>query len=88
MPIILEASDVLVRGPSDEDEGEDLALPTVNANEGIWFNGVADEGHEAFILSRKAHHESCNTLQKPYDVTVACVLLRAYALVPSHVAIG
>ena len=47
-------------------------------HEGIWFNGVQDDGHEGFRLSRQDHGPFCfcNINRKPYDIVVTCVLLR------------
>ena len=39
--------------------------------ENISFNGVGDNGHETFILEKKATDFSfCKTAQKPYDIYV------------------
>lgn len=54
----------------------------MDVDEGIFFNGVADDAHEDFLLSEEAPGGFVKTLQKPYDVAVACVLLRAYLLAP------
>jgi hypothetical protein len=82
VPLILEAADVLISGPCDEDE--DFVPPIVHVDEGICFNGVADDGHETFCLSQQVRHHFVKTLGKPYDVAVACVLLRAHLLAPNH----
>jgi hypothetical protein len=82
VPLILEATDTLISGPSDNDE--DFVLPIVNVDEGICFNGVADDGHETFCLRRQFRHHFVKTLKKPYDTAVACILLRAYLLAPNN----
>ncbi|KAF2193520.1 HET-domain-containing protein [Zopfia rhizophila CBS 207.26] len=81
VPLILEAADVVISGPRDNDQ--DLVPPTANVDEGICFNGVADDAHETFYLSRRVRHHFVKTLRKPYDTAVACVLLRAYLLAPN-----
>ena len=80
--LIIEAADVLISGPGGSDK--EMLPPIVSAEEGIIFNGVADDGHETFSLTRR-NRGFVKTLQKPYDLTVACVLLRAYLLAPSNV---
>ncbi|KAH8811262.1 heterokaryon incompatibility protein-domain-containing protein [Xylogone sp. PMI_703] len=70
--LVLEAVDVLI----------DRSI--VDTNKGIYFNGVADEGHETFFLGQSSQKGSIKTLRKPYDLVVACVLLRAYLLAPNN----
>lgn len=82
--MILEAADALVTGPSNGDS--QLTPPVSDPTHGIWFNGVADDEHEPLRLSRKVHQKCfVKTARKPYDLAVACVLLRAYLLAPSIV---
>ena len=86
----MEASDVLLRGPLEEDDDENDAIittPIVDVNEGIFFNGVADDSHEAFVLSERERRGLVKTLRKPYDFAVACVLLRAFMLAPGCVEV-
>lgn len=80
-PLIIEISDVLVTGRWD-DNG-DLIPPTVDINLGIYFNGVADDGHEPFELGPNLQKPFVKTLMKPYDIAVGCILLRAYLLAPT-----
>lgn len=82
VPLILEAADALVCGPADDNES--LIPPIANLDEGIAFNGVGDDGHETFYLSREARHHFVKTLRKPYDTAVACILLRAHLLSPNN----
>ena len=84
VPLILEAADVLVCGPSDN--GEDLVPPTANIEEGIYINGVASDGHEPFRLSyhQRPQRNFVKTLMKPYDTAISCILLRAYLLAPNN----
>lgn len=81
--MILEAADVLVTGPLD---GDSRLTPAVaDPIRGIWFNGVAEDEHEPFRLSREVHRTWCKTARKPYDIAITCVLLRAYLLAPGIV---
>lgn len=91
--LIIEAADVLVCGPTPEqfprhylnkqvDEDIDFYPPICEIEDGIWLNGLAEDGHEAFILRRSHRDDSCKTLFKPYDTIVGCILLRAYQLQP------
>lgn len=82
VPLIIEAADAHICGPTEN--GEDLAPPIANVDDGIAFNGVADDSHETFHLSREAQYYFVKTLQKPYDTAVACVLLRAHLLCPNN----
>ncbi|KAH8891767.1 hypothetical protein GQ53DRAFT_590363, partial [Thozetella sp. PMI_491] len=82
--LILEASDVLVCGVEGVDEDGELLPPVVDINKGIRFNGVADDAHETFVLWQEIRDAFVKTLEKPYDLPVACLLLRAHLLAPSH----
>ena len=84
--LILEAADVLVQGPLDA--GNELLSPVVDVKDGICFNGVANDRHEDFRLSELWDDFSVKTLQKPYDVAVSCVLIRAHVLAPNQIQIG
>ncbi|EXJ75623.1 uncharacterized protein A1O5_00130 [Cladophialophora psammophila CBS 110553] len=81
VPLIIEAADVLIRGPYVEDG---FSSPIANVEDGICFNGVSDDAHEDFCLSEQVCHRFVKTFEKPYDVAVACVLLRAYLLAPTQ----
>ncbi|KAL7916849.1 heterokaryon incompatibility domain-containing protein [Trichoderma velutinum] len=87
VPMILEAADVLVRGPWSE-----LSLvtpPLIDATKGIWFDGMWDDGHDPFRLSRNEKGPCFfKTARKSYDIVVTCTLLRAYLLAPSIVELG
>jgi hypothetical protein len=72
--LILEASDVLLSGLSNEETT--ITPPIVDKDEGIIFNGFADDCHETFVLSAKCPSGFVKTNRKPYDLAVACVLLR------------
>lgn len=82
--LVIEAADVLVSGPSDNDQ--DIVLPIINVDDGIWFNGVADDAHEPFHFGPRGE-EWVKTNQKPYDTAVACILLRAYLLAPKNMVV-
>lgn len=81
VPVILEAADVLVCCPADEGE---ILPPIANLDEGIYFNGVADDAHEPLCLNEQDCDTFVKTMRKPYDLAVACVLLRASLLAPKQ----
>ncbi|KAM0263417.1 hypothetical protein ACHAQJ_001273 [Trichoderma viride] len=87
VPMIVEAADVLVTGPLND--SSQSTPPVADPTHGIWFNGLGEDGHEPLCLSRK-DHQRCfvKTARKPYDLAVACVLLRAYLLAPSVVELS
>lgn len=80
--LILEASDILLSGPTED--AASITPPIVDEEEGIFFNGVADDSHEAFTLPGDGF---VKTLRKPYNIVVGCVLLRAFQLAPSCVVV-
>jgi hypothetical protein len=80
--LILEASDILLSGPTEDNAP--ITAPIVDEKEGIFINGVADDSHEPFILPG---HGFVKTVRKPYDLVVACVLLRAFRLAPSCIEV-
>lgn len=53
---------------------EDVTFST----EQIRFNGVEDDGHETFVVTRKKGDEFnfCKTARKPYDLFVGLILAR------------
>lgn len=71
-------------------ECDDENTPPLIDNEQIRFNGVGDDGHETFIVSKK--HSSdfnfCKTAQKPYDEVVVAVLCAANSIAPSALDIS
>ena len=83
---MIEGVDIPVRREFDED-----TPPTINANL-IHFNGVGDDGHETFVIHRKAKKDDenvggglmaftfCKTARKPYDIFVAGTLILAKTL--------
>lgn len=81
--MIVEAADVLVTGPSDDNFR--ITPPVADPVRGIWFNGVAEDGHEPFCMGPDVQKTWCKTNRKPYDIAVVCVLLRAYLLAPGNV---
>jgi len=58
--------------------------PVLITNGHIQFNGIDDEGHETFGLSRinVGEFELCETDNKPYDKFVVFVLILAHNLAP------
>jgi hypothetical protein len=83
--LILEASDVPVCGPFVDNQPGVLQPPMVSFEKGIKLNGVWDDANDPFILSAEPHHGWCKTNEKPYDLAVACILLRAYMLAKDQV---
>lgn len=63
-------------------EDEDFPPPVIKEKEGIELNGVSSSAHEPLILTLDDEWKFCKTEEKPYDVAVGCILLRAYTLVP------
>lgn len=51
---------------------------------GIWFNGIEDDGHETFHLTRvgSGRFNCCKTALKPYDRVVVAVLCLANFFAP------
>lgn len=63
--------------------GEEKSHPEIS-EEGCWFNGIQEEGHETFELSRKdTEFEFCKTERKPYDLIVCMCLLAASDVIGS-----
>ena len=72
---LVAASPVKLAHDCDEPE-----TPPHVGNENIWFNGVGDDGHETFVLTRKGtDFDFCKTAQKPYDLIVVAILAVAAA---------
>lgn len=91
--LIIEAADILVCGPEPDEfprhyygriisEDIDFWPPVCEVEDGIWLNGLAEDGHEPFVLRRSHRNYSCKTALKPYETVVGCILLRAYQLQP------
>lgn len=76
---------MLVSGPGDETD--EVTSPLIDVDKGIHLNGVADDSHEAFEVGPELHGAFCKTLQKPYDLVVACILLRMHMLAPRIVRV-
>lgn len=75
---IVKASGVSIAGGLGE------GRPKFNVDE-IWLNGtnVNDESYETFLLTHNASEfEFCKTGQRPYDVVVTAILLRAALTIP------
>ena len=76
--IVGVASSVKIAG------GMGFSKPKFDAD-GIWLNGtnVNDESYETFLLTHNASEfEFCKTGQRPYDVVVTAILLRAALTIP------
>jgi hypothetical protein len=61
-----------------QEEYDSASAPGVDGT-GIWFNGIEDDGHETFHLTREGsgRFNCCKTAQKPYDRVVVAVLCLA-----------
>ena len=86
--ITADGSSILANGISDKN-----SRPTID-NEQICFNGIGDDGHETFRITKKKRakadyeeqeaydkkgaFEFCKTAQKPYDRYVVAVLCAIY----------
>lgn len=57
---------------------DDEEKPEIN-EEHIWLNGVGDEGHETFYITKDKMDgfNFCKTARKPYDIVVGLILLEA-----------
>ena len=86
VPRILEAAKVPVcYSWKDGGKAKDFTDPCLaNTSDGIHFNGIDEDGCEPFILEEfEDEYNFCKTSQRPYDLPVATILLRAYTLAPS-----
>lgn len=97
VPTIIQTADIPLQGPderiadttpSSEEDDEGLRPPPppiVKLDEGIDLNGIEKKGHEPLIINpRKQEWSFVKTARKPYDIVVACVLLRAFMLAPGQ----
>ena len=59
-------------------ESDEFSLDVTFSTEQIRFNGVEDDGHETFVVTRKKGDEFnfCKTARKPYDLFVGLILAR------------
>lgn len=71
---------------ADADRIVEAAEVPVNHNistKEIWLNGASPDSFESFALRPEATGFSfCKTEQRPYDLVVATILLRAHAIIP------
>ncbi|RAL13366.1 uncharacterized protein BO97DRAFT_423572 [Aspergillus homomorphus CBS 101889] len=86
---IIAAAGVELSGPESPD-GTVATAPLVSKTKGIYINGVDEDAHEPLVIGCKEYLSLgfVKTAQKPYDVVVACVLLRAAMLAPRAFVIG
>lgn len=69
----------------DFDEGDQL--PVIDGSH-ILFNGLEEEGHETFILTRsQTNFCFCKTARKEYDLAVTMILIAVYNAAPSKVSV-
>lgn len=82
---IIDNSNVPLSGPDFDDPGP----PIIDVSQGIFLNGVGDDGHEPLCLDRhgNAGFSFVKTARKLYDEVVACILLRAAVLAPNCVSL-
>jgi hypothetical protein len=59
---------------------DEIDAPPEITDESILLNGVGNEGHETFHLSKKGDWTFCKTAEKPYDRVVVAVLLLAQSM--------
>lgn len=66
-----------------QEESDSASAPEINDN-GISFNGIEDDGHETFLLTRvgSGRFNFCKTARKPYDRVVVAVLCLANFFAP------
>ncbi|KAK1546484.1 hypothetical protein CPAR01_00451 [Colletotrichum paranaense] len=87
--LIMEASDVrlIETEPCLDYDLEATSPPVCTVERGINFNGLGEAGHEPFFLCEQ-EPGLVNTNRKPYDLTISCILLRAFALCPKNIKIS
>ena len=54
-------------------EDDDVRPPLIDATV-IRFNGVEEDGHETFLITKDGGAEFCKTARKPYDEIVVAAL--------------
>lgn len=67
-PRLEEYANVYIRYECDSSD------PALYDEQCIRFNGVAEQGHETFLLEKNGGWEFCKTARKPYDLLVVAVL--------------
>lgn len=67
---------------------DDDAEPEIN-DDHIWFNGVGDDAHETFYITKEKMDDFnwCKTELKPYDLVVGLILLSAHKIAPNALKI-
>jgi hypothetical protein len=79
-------------------EFNDSRPVVINENH-VRFNGVGNDGHETFFVSKKMTHRDyedksqpafqfCKTARKPYDLAVCLCLLRIKAIAPDAIGLS
>lgn len=87
VPLIIQYTGVLVRGP-DAHPSLPPQPPLIDLRDGIYINGVGNDGHESLHLHPDGRTWSVQTDLKPYDLVVGCILLRAFLLAPNEFSLG
>ncbi|KOC07412.1 hypothetical protein AFLA70_31g005050 [Aspergillus flavus AF70] len=83
--LIIHYANIPLTGPTEPDQAITERTPVIlDEKNGIFLNGVGDDGHEDFYISKIGNNFSfCKTGRRPYDLVVCTILLRAYVLAPS-----
>lgn len=86
----LQAAAIINNDPLLIQEKSDSASAPGVDDTGIWFNGIEDDGHETFHLTRvgSGRFNCCKTALKPYDRVVVAVLCLANFFAPGVWDIG
>lgn len=65
-------------------EDYDIHRPPIFSTDKVWFNGIGEDGHETFGITRTTNRPAdrdglafdfCKTAAKPYDTLVTAVLM-------------
>lgn len=73
--ILIAAEELIRHSPVELRFDYDIDEPAQCDEECIRFNGVGDNGHETFLLTREMQlFEFCKTARKPYDLIVCAIL--------------
>lgn len=62
--------------------------PPELTNYAIRFNGIEEDGHETFMITREEFGEFCKTARKPYDTIVTAILIAAKLIFKNDIDIS
>lgn len=83
--IIQHCQNLGIRLVYEYNEGDSLVMID---DSHIRFNGLEEEGHETFILTRsQTNFCFCKTARKEYDLAVTMILIAVYNAAPSKVSV-